>query len=76
MPAPQVHWLVVGVPELEVDRLERHAAAGRIVQHVARVLLVQDVAVPGRHVDASQNATAPRRTDAFVVCQIGAVDAQ
>ena len=76
MPAPKVYWLVVGVPELEIDRLERHAAAGRIVQDVARVLLVEDAAVPGRHVHASQDAAAPRRTDALVVRQIGAVEAQ
>ena len=40
------------------------------------MLLVQDAPVPGRHVHASQNATAPGWTYALVVRQIRAVDAQ
>ena len=61
MPAPQIHQLIVGVAQLEANGLQRHAAAGRIVQDVASVLLVEDVAVARRRVHASQDAAVTRR---------------
>ena len=40
------------------------------------MLLMQAAAVAGGHRDARHNASTTRRADAFVVCQIGTVEAE
>ena len=76
MSSTEVYRLVVNIAQLETNRLERHSAARRVVQDVSGMLLVQDAAVAGGHRDARQNALTTRRADAFVIRQIGTVEAE
>ena len=75
MPAPQINRFVVSIAQFETDRLERHSTAWRVVQDVSGMLLVQDVAVAGGHRDARENASTARRANAFVIRQIGTMEA-
>ena len=61
MASSEVHWLVVFIPKLKPDGLERDASAWGVIKQMAAMLLVQDAAVSTSYVDARQDAAATRR---------------
>ena len=73
VPAPQINRLIVCIAQFKTDSLECDTSTRRIIEQMATVLLMQNAAVAGSHVEARKDVAAARWAQTLVVRERGTV---